>query len=679
MSLNGKMTPLNLNTMGSLLGNQGFRINPQAEQFMGTSNSASNYAPGAVVTNTVLYDLVLSINIAYTKIGSNSGTHVTQATYDNLISIGSNTIPALGNSKPSTYEITYTGEDTRFGFLRLIPLLAHVEFHVNGGSSYSDFLSTFNACEAFKNQHNQMIQSFATARTFMDGSYSNMNDLITSDITGVSLATFVWGQDLINTGRVIDLSRIEDFGLPSVLLRTLQKNSAVTKGVALAMLSAGLTSAESDKLVSGQVATFEQEKKLYSAFNLIAGQDLTDVCIPVNCQTKGLDTLADLLDPKKLFPSSYETLTVARYNTTSNPTNSKAYFLLYKGQAPNIVPSLGYGSRLRNILPDPIAYVCEAFSSSMQQIKNIRNVKIEKFSQVVTNLENVYTLPTGATSIPTNSSAILTGITALSKGIGPDGTYTTCDFFGAMSGLSYQWQLLYQAILHVQTTNLATIYKDMYTLLSGAGPFTTLSADLQLLIDSANIEIKNILDTNGDFAKALNSLYNTFGILLSKEQIARAEALGNLADWTSSSSDVFVFMQNLTQYANETQDYGASRVLEAIAHRTSMGGNSLIGSMREIRNSLRLGLAGLALDNSVVPQVIPRPVTSVSKGYSNTGLATKITINTGAAIPGSLAGSPEISLIPSNLSIVNIPSTVLTPAEAIHEVTLCNCDCWDNL
>jgi hypothetical protein len=36
-------------------------------------------------------------------------------------------------------------------------------------------------------------------------------------------------------------------------------------------------------------------------------------------------------------------------------------------------------------------------------------------------------------------------------------------------------------------------------------------------------------------------------------------------------------------------------------------------------------------------------------------------------------------LIPDNLSILNIPSTVLTPSEAINEIIRCNCDCWDEL
>jgi hypothetical protein len=40
-------------------------------------------------------------------------------------------------------------------------------------------------------------------------------------------------------------------------------------------------------------------------------------------------TLADLLNPIKLFPNSYQTLTVPVYNTVGGPANSKIYYPIY--------------------------------------------------------------------------------------------------------------------------------------------------------------------------------------------------------------------------------------------------------------------------------------------------------------------------------------------------------------
>ena len=77
-------------------------------------------------------------------------------------------------------------------------------------------------------------------KTYLKGVYSNMNDLISSDITGVTLSTSVFGQDCITLGKVIDLSQIGVFGLPSSLLRTLKKYNAITQSLSLSLLASGL-------------------------------------------------------------------------------------------------------------------------------------------------------------------------------------------------------------------------------------------------------------------------------------------------------------------------------------------------------------------------------------------------------------------------------------------------------
>lgn len=667
MSLSGKYSPMNLNAMGALLQSSGFTINQTAAGFMGSSTAVSNYTKGTIVSQTVLNQLVDSIRLAYPLIST-----ITQATYNNLISIGSSSIPALGNSVPSTYTNTYSGEATSYGFLRSITLQAYTEFHVNNGT-YQEFVSTFNQCESFKQKSNNIIKGFNSAKTFMAGSFSTMNDLMSGDITGVSMSTLFWGQDLINLGRSLDLTIIDQFGLPSVLLRTLNKSNAITRSLSLAIMSAGLTGTDVDNILSGKPVPTEQEKLLFAAFSLIMGVDLQEILIPLNCQTTGLDSLTDLINPKAMFPVSYKTLTVPQYNAVATPTNSKTYYFIYTNGEPNVLSSTGYGTRLRNIMPEAMAYACDAFSVSMQQIKNIKNMNIEKFSQVVANLECVTGLDVGASNTPTNVAIATAASSAVALGTGPNGTYTTCDFFGAMSGESYQWSKLQGLIQSLQTSNLATIYSNIYTLLSGAGPYTT----LQTLIDSANIEIAAIYAANTAKAQELNTLYNSFGTSLAKEQQARSLALPSLTDLTTTTSDIYGFIDNLGQYASDTQSYGPSRVIEAIANTSTIGGNSLIGSMREIRNALRLGLTGIKLDNDVVDEVIPAPRVGVSDGYSNTN---KLPIVTGtASTPGSLAGSPETMLIPDNLSIYNIPTKVLTPDEAVHEVTLCNCDCWDDL
>ena len=320
MNLEGKHTPLNLNCLGELLQNRGLQINFDILSYIGTSTSVSDFT-GSGTFNTTCGGLSSITSLAYSKL--NAG--ITPEVYNNILNIGSTTIPAIGGAKPSTYNRPYTGELTSYGWLRLLALQAHNEFYPKGTLSYSDFLNTFSSSNAFKQRQNKAIQAFVDSQTYLDGAYSNMNDLITGDITGVSLSTFYWGQDLIATGKAIDLKSIDTFGNPENLLRTMHKYRAISKSVSLALLSAGLDSSVIEFIVNGGTPTVEQQNSLYASFLIIMGKDLADVCIPLNCQTTGLDSLADLLDPKKLFPNSYQTLTFPTYNTAPGPTNSKTF------------------------------------------------------------------------------------------------------------------------------------------------------------------------------------------------------------------------------------------------------------------------------------------------------------------------------------------------------------------
>jgi hypothetical protein len=399
MSNTGKQSPLGVNTLSSLLQNIGFNINPIMVTFTGSSTSVSSATElGKIVNDTCLRLLTYAINDAYSRgaplvtvvagnftigssytityvgttnfmaigasgntigvtftstgVGSGTGTATTttsytvdSTTYNNLISIGSTSIPALGNSPPSTFNwsgypnwasnYTYTNEVTRWGYVRLFALQGYNEFNYNSGLSadsgaYKDFLSGFMSNYSFIESSNDAILAVHNSQEFLDGTYSNMDDLMTGDITGVSIATTVFGQDLLASGKAINLQTIATFGLPSNLLSTLQKNNAITKSVSLALIANGVTVSELEQMLGNLSAiTKEQERKIYGAFGIILGQDLKDVLVSLNCKTVGLESLADLLSPIKLFPNSYTTLTVPVYNTVGGPANSKIYYPIY--------------------------------------------------------------------------------------------------------------------------------------------------------------------------------------------------------------------------------------------------------------------------------------------------------------------------------------------------------------
>ena len=348
MSDTGKQSPLGVNTLSSLLQNQGFNINPIMVEYTGVSTSKTSATNlGIIVNNSCLRLLTYAINDAWARGAPGWATNINSTTYNNLISIGSTTIPALGNSKAPTFNwagypnwasnYTYSNEVTRWGYVRLFALQGYNEFNYNNGlPAYKDYLSAFMAASSFVETSNKAIMSMTNSQDFLDGTYSNMNDLISADITGISLATTVFGRDLITSGKAINLAKISTFGLPSNLLETLQQYNCITKNVSLAILASGLQLDELSQLLSNiSSATKEQERRLYGAFNLIVGDSLNEVLIPLNCKTRGLESLADLLNPQKLLPNSYQTLTVPVYNTTRSPTNSKTYYPTYSNGSVN--------------------------------------------------------------------------------------------------------------------------------------------------------------------------------------------------------------------------------------------------------------------------------------------------------------------------------------------------------
>lgn len=385
MANSGKQSPLGVNAYSSLLQDEGLRINPRVTNIVGTSKINSNYTPGSIINNTSLKWLTYAINKAYARAVA---TDISSTTYDDMITIGDGECEALGNSKPPTYNTddpssrwdTYgapatTGYSnyvntnypsstvyqeqgqlasylpylysnpnnsvTQWGFLRLFPYMAWNQFNWNGIPNnsdpfYKDFCASFLTADSFVNSNNKAILSCKNSETFLDGTYSNMNDLISADISGVSLATQTFGSDCIALGKTIDLTMIETFGYPSTLLVTLKKVNALTTSLTTALLGAGLLPQEIDNISRGTKATKEQEQKIYAAYLLIAGVDLDTILVSLNCKTQGFETLADLLNVKKLFPNSYKTLTVPIWNAALNlPTNSKTYYPIFAEETIN--------------------------------------------------------------------------------------------------------------------------------------------------------------------------------------------------------------------------------------------------------------------------------------------------------------------------------------------------------
>lgn len=157
------------------------------------------------------------------------------------------------------------------------------------------------------------------------------------------------------------------------------------------------------------------------------------------------------------------------YETTSPNTNvaqSSTTQITPEGTQSNVltiqaIPQ-GFGAYLDGILPPDIAKAAGCFSVSMQQIKNISSVPIEKFAQVVNSLETIKNLNVNGTNVPTDTTLASQGLALIALGNGPYGTYTMSNFLGCMSGLPYIGIDIDGLIKNTQTSTLLNIYKQLY-------------------------------------------------------------------------------------------------------------------------------------------------------------------------------------------------------------------------
>lgn len=605
------------------------------------------------------------------------------------------------------------------------------------GTGLPDFLSYFTLASSFCAQQNPVITSTANSTTFLQGAYSNINDLITGDVSGICLSLPQFGQDLIAQGRTISLNTIQSFGLPSNLLQTLSANRAQTDALNLALLSTGLTTQEIRGFNTDPAnITIAQQRKIYAAFQIVRNADLAEICILLNCRLENLSSLADLLDPRKLFPLSYSALTVPVWNTSSGPTNSKTYYLIYADDGVNtqlsgnnirtavgykvpvnitaaalhdpntpefrtLVP--GFDSYLRDILPSDIATACGALSYSFMQISSIESQDIQKFAQIVSNLEVAKDLPdVGGTSVPVNSTAATTALSAIALGGGPNGTYTMADFFGSVTGTNYSLQQLPALITQFNTTDLDTIYTQIQAVLGAPATVAGYNSDLAPLITAANTEITTISNVYTNLTSTVNQIWSSAVNSLRIEIAARIRAYANfdVADVSTTPDSQISWINQLQQWAQETQPNMSAQTIEQLSDTTSLTGQSIIGLMRQIRNTARLDLLGIP-NYADIPgtQTLQQQSVEIANDPANTQAialgklendkylitdtqyqAPRVVLD-GSAVEGSFGGSPYQELIPPQLNSLytsaQLKSSTYSVAEAVTEVERCNCTCWN--
>jgi hypothetical protein len=284
----GSLTALQLDAGAGLLQNQGIGI------------SANLTSAISAYTNTALISPFLS------TISTGSGNILSNAIIGNLKTLASNTCASLSNSVPPVY--------SSLGNQMTTVILAEAAVDICG-TNVSKLTQAVNQAQAYTSQTSIFINSGVNSQTYLGNTFTNMNSMLTGGVTAVNLATGPFGTDLQNLGQLINLKNLNNFGSPLAMVQQLYSIAGVIPTLTTAFTAEGISQDIALNLSSPTVSVVDSVQRLmYQAMTKITGNDLAQILSIFKVTTVGIMTMADLLNPLKLFPNSYQSLTAPTAN-----------------------------------------------------------------------------------------------------------------------------------------------------------------------------------------------------------------------------------------------------------------------------------------------------------------------------------------------------------------------------
>lgn len=290
--------------------------------------------------------------------------------------------------------------------------------------------------------------------------------------------------------------------------------------------------------------------------------------------------------------------------------------------------------QLSLIIPPDQALANKALQAAMQQVTGIGFANLKDFAGSVKNLNTTKDLPLVQAltqALPTAIYQYYINTFSGNYGTGPNGTITLVDVLGAVAGLPYTAQ--YNSIVGIvtklyqtgQLTSLISIYQTMLNTVDGvygsepvvipsgpaAGTYvdydTAFSGNSPLpgigLIPAAQAAINTIISNNISYTSSMNVNSNTIAESVVRENTNQARAQIIWGDLIANDqSSLLAFVSNLTSYSQDTAQGGAVEILENMANVTSLGGQAIIGTLREGRNIDVLSAANIDTATQVDPE-----------------------------------------------------------------------------
>lgn len=580
-----------------------------------------------------------------------SGNALSNATAISLNNLTSSSFPALTDAVPSSY-IGSLGNTPVLGFTSVL------ENEINTIMGFGDlgkFEQMFALSDSYVITTNLLINSARNANSATANStYTTQDNTVTGGLSQISQAFSDFGDDLLALGYSVDLAQLPNLGSPQALLQQIYSRTGGSSELNTALLNAGLDQVLLNNL--GTVSmTDEQQKIAFDVMSKITGSALLQILRLLKVNTRGLVTLADLLNPVKMFPKSFNTLTAPTVNglrgiyiNSSGAVNTKLETEL---PANVLAPLRGYSTvkntyvQLRNIIPSDWALANKALQAGLQQVTSVFNSTLPLLGAAVKTLEsnkglgliNALTSP-----LPASVSNFFSNTYA--SGTGVDGTLLLADMVGTAGGwvvndsmanvisiLSTMTSAGNLSTLTNSSTGAFTIMQNTldgdYTIVTpgvdpdpttyqvvipsgvpGTGTYASSSSLSEALssafngpgtpgtglIPATTTLINSIVASNSSQVTIANSAWGNIAAQIVLEQTLRSQAdivYANLVPNTQVT-----LATNLSQYGLDTSEGGESWYLESVAVTSTIGGQAIVSSLREARNQVRLQNASIQTD-----------------------------------------------------------------------------------
>lgn len=655
----GVLTPLQLQAGASLLNNQGIDGLPST-----LTTAITNYNSTTVISNFL------------NAVGFyNTQSYATASTLESLLSIGNTTCAALGDSIPTGYSNLSVVTTSPWGFSGLITQTGNAYL---GDGDIGKFAQGFGAVQGYINTTNQFINSAVNAQTYLGPTFTTMDALTTNQISDVNTNLVGFGADLASQGQLTDLSNLDQYGTPGALLKQIANVAGLQGGtlnsIETALLGAGLTTKDIQTLLYGENSVTPNQYNLlqrlaYQGMEKVTGTDLEQILSILDVTTPNINTMADLLDQSKIFPNSYTTL------QTPSPDGPIPIYgednsvnMEVADTVENYVPSDTGCYELAKVIPPSLAVSNKAVQSSLQQVSGIASTTLPELANIIvgttpdvwnpntTYLANdvvqdgspiptiyraqqdvpvatditdtAYWAPTSlgglntmnglpliqnqTTALPTATANFYS--TSIATGTGENGTITTCDVLGT-------------AIDHNNFAAQLTTATTAIDALQTAGSLNTLNAAYIAILSAANdaAVITQIANANAAISAlsadpnytTLNTAWAYIANYLNKEKGYQTKAgIDYFNLQANEQSSVMGFTQQLSQYGLQTGPCDAAYFINQIADTSILGGQAIVGVMRDAQNNQRLADAGLAQTpkpSSSLP-VVPVPAVTPVTG-----------------------------------------------------------------